>query len=231
MIIVESILGNIHDEPWRTRLTSAHIDALALDQWEAQKNRFRKKAASGTPIAVSLDRGVFLRNGDVLQWDDAARVAVVANITLREVMVVRLEALSSQPPEALVRICVELGHALGNQHWPAIVKGDQVFVPLTVDRKVMASVMKTHAFHGITYDFMPGSEVIPYLAPHESRRLFGGAEGPVHSHASDSGIGIAHAHRHGDVVHTHAHHDADHRHDHDPTSAREHGHEHHHRDR
>jgi urease accessory protein len=53
----------------------------------------------------------------------------------------------------------------------------------------MASVMRTHAFAGITYSFVPGAEVIPYLAPHEARRLFGGAEGPVHTHA--------HAHNHG----------------------------------
>ena len=61
-----------------------------------------------------------------------------------------------------------------------------VYVPLTVDRKVMASVMNTHRFEGIRYEFVPGREVIPYLAPHESRRLFGGAEGPVHSHTHES---------------------------------------------
>ena len=81
-----------------------------------------------------------------------------------------------------MRTCVELGHALGNQHWPALVKGTRVYVPLTVDRKVMSSVMNTHRFEGIRYEFVPGGEIVPYLAPHESRRLFGGAEGPVHSH-------------------------------------------------
>ena len=76
-----------------------------------------------------------------------------------------------------MRTCVELGHAMGNQHWPALVKDTVVYVPLTVDRKVMASVMNTHRFEGIRYEFVPGRDVIPYLAPHESRRLFGGAEG------------------------------------------------------
>ena len=85
-----------------------------------------------------------------------------------------------------MRTCVELGHALGNQHWPALIKGDHVYVPLTVDRKVMASVMNTHRFEDIRYEFVPGSEVVPYLAPHESRRLFGGAEGPVHSHTHET---------------------------------------------
>ena len=79
----------------------------------------------------------------------------------------------------------ELTDDFGNQHWPALVKGTRVFVPLTVDRKVMASVMNTHRFENIRYEFVPGADIIPYLAPHESRRLFGGAEGPVHSHVYD----------------------------------------------
>jgi urease accessory protein len=66
-----------------------------------------------------------------------------------------------------------------------VVKGAKVYVPLTVDRQVMASVMKTHAFTGVTYEFVPGTEVIPYLAPHEARRLFGGANATPHSHAHE----------------------------------------------
>lgn len=76
--------------------------------------------------------------------------------------------------------CVELGHALGNQHWPAVIRGTRVYVPLTIARTVMASVMKTHAFEGISCAFAPGAEVISYLAPHEARRLFGAADGHRH---------------------------------------------------
>jgi urease accessory protein len=188
MIIIEAILGNTADAEWKTRLEGAHIDWLALDQWEAQKNRFRKRSASGLELAVSLDRGAFLRDGDILLWDEPARRATVARISLRDVMIVHLDGLAAASPQLAMQTCVELGHALGNQHWPALVKGMRVFVPLTVDRKVMASVMKTHRFEHIRYEFAPGSEIIPYLAPHESRRLFGGAEGPVHSHVYDHAV-------------------------------------------
>jgi urease accessory protein len=51
-----------------------------------------------------------------------------------------------------------------------------------VDRKVMDSVMRTHAFVGVTHEFVPGTEVIAYLAPHEARRLFGGANATPHTH-------------------------------------------------
>lgn len=200
MLVIETITGNIHEPAWKSRLEHATLDWLALDQWEAQKSRLRKSSQNGVDLAVSLPRGVLLRDGDLLVWDEGRQAAIVARVTLKDVMVVELGSLQTQPSETLIRTCVELGHALGNQHWPAVVKGNRVYIPLTVDKKVMASVMKTHAFRGITYDFVPGSEVIPYLAPHESRRLFGGAEGPVHSHAEAHD----HAHQH-DHAHPHDH--------------------------
>jgi urease accessory protein len=190
VILVEAVLGNAGDPEWAARLGAVAVDELALDHWEAQKNRFRKKTAGGIELAVSLDRGTFMRDGDVLLWDAKAARAVVARISLRDVMIVHLDAMGQVAPEIALRTCVELGHALGNQHWPALVKGNRVYVPLTVDRKVMSSVMNTHRFEGIRYEFVPGGEIVPYLAPHESRRLFGGAEGPVHSHTHEQYVAV-----------------------------------------
>jgi len=50
--------------------------------------------------------------------------------------------------------------------------------------------MKTHRFEGIRYEFVPGDDIVPYLAPHESRRLFGGAEGPIHTHTGDRYVAV-----------------------------------------
>ena len=204
--LVERVLGNAADPVWRERLAGATVDRLQLDQWQAQKNRFRKTTADGVELAVSLDRSSHLHDGDVLFWDEASRRAIVAAIALNDVLVVRLAGVLGEPQEILARTCFELGHALGNQHWPAVVKGTDVYVPLTVDRKVMASVMKTHAFQGITYEFLPGTEVIPYLLPHEARRLFGGADATPHSHLPPDlhdTAGHSHDHSHG---HGHHHH-------------------------
>jgi urease accessory protein len=211
MILIKTVLGNIDDREWAERLSPANTDLLEIDQWEAQKSRFRKMTAKGVEIAVSIDRGTHIRDGDVLLWDDRTLSALVARIELRDVMIVHLDELIGVSFMVAMRTCVELGHAMGNQHWPALVKEAVVYVPLTVDRKVMASVMKTHRFEGIRYEFVPGRDVIPYLAPHESRRLFGGAEGPVHSHTHesyadiDSASGRVHGHP---PMRVHAHSDA-----------------------
>lgn len=206
MKVIETLLGNSEDPAWKVRLETARVDVLSLDQWQAQKNRFRRKTDGGIDLAISLERNIHLQDGDVLLWDNASRLAIITRIQLKDVMVIRLDGLLLQTPELLGRTCLELGHALGNQHWPAVVKSTSVYVPLTVNQQVMNSVMKTHAFEGITYEFVPGKTVIAYLSPHESRKLFGGAESVPHSHVHEyeHGLGIAHSHEH-DQSHEHEH--------------------------
>ena len=60
MVVIETILGNVGDPEWSRRLSAAAVDLLRVDQWEAQKSRFRKTTAKGVEIAVSMDRNTCL---------------------------------------------------------------------------------------------------------------------------------------------------------------------------
>jgi len=183
---VDAIVGRATEDAWPDLLAEAQVDVLHLDQSDAQKSRLRKATDAGVEVAISLDRGTQLRDGDILLWDEARRAAIVARIDLKDVLVIDLGGLDGGPPEVSMARCVELGHALGNQHWAAVVKGRRVYVPLAVSRAVMASVMKTHSFEGVTYTFVPGADVIAHLAPREARRLFGAAEGHRHLQEPES---------------------------------------------
>ena len=185
MAIVERVLGNRADAVWSARLKDASIDALVLSQWDAQKNRLRRETEGGVPMAVALERGAFLRDGDVLYWDGEKRFAVVCSIRLCPVMAVNMRDLEELPREEALCAAVRLGHALGNQHWPAVVKKGVVYVPMTADKKVMGAVMDTHAVPGVTYDFLAGEDVRDRLRPEEARLLFGGAERGEHGHHHD----------------------------------------------
>ena len=202
MYIVEHVLGSTQDPTWQNALAGAQIDELELNQWDAQKNRLRRSTRQGRTMAVSLERGSFLHDGDILWWDADAREAVICRIRLCEVMVINLQGLKCLPPAVMVERCVALGHALGNQHWPAVVQDEQIFVPLSVDKKVMDSVMRTHHVDGIRYSFVPGSQIADALAPAQVRRLFGGSEQPFHSHGHTHGHPHVHTHAHG---HSHIH--------------------------
>lgn len=182
MEVISKILGNAHSPEWAEKLKGVHVENLFLDQWTAQKSRFLVRSDHGNEYPIALARGARVADGDIVAYDPDKNNAAVIHLDLSNVLVVDMGGLVDRAPEDIIRISVELGHALGNQHWPAVVKGTKVYVPLTVDKKVMLSVMETHNIEGITYGFQPGTDIIPYLAPHEVRRLFGGASHESHSH-------------------------------------------------
>ncbi len=175
MDVITEVIGNIHQPEWAARVDDCHIETVFLDQWTAQKSRFLAKGDHGNEYPVALARGSRIADGDIIAYDPEARRAAVLRLDLNNVLVIDLSKLSSLFPEDIIRVSVELGHAIGNQHWPAVVKGTKVYVPLTVDKKVMLAVMETHNIDNITYEFQEGKDIIPFLAPGELRRLFGGA--------------------------------------------------------
>ncbi len=195
MKIFTDIAGNLHDPQWRERAADARIEYLEPDQWTAQKSRFVLRSDAGNAYAVALRRHTQLADGDILEYRPEEHTIVALRIRLNDVLVLDLSSLGRAPVETAVRIAVETGHAIGNQHWPAVVKGMRIYVPLTVDRKVMQSVMETHRLEGVVCSFQPGEEIVPYLAPHEIRRLFGGTEPDGHGHGHDHAC--SHEHDHG----------------------------------
>ena len=184
MKIYTEIKGNVNDPQWAERMAETEVEYIDLDQWTAQKSRFVVEGERGNRYAVALQRRAQLADGDIIEYLPEQRRMAAVRIRLSDVMVADLSSLEGEPSRMLIRIALELGHAIGNQHWPAVVKGWRVYIPLTVDRKVMQSVMRTHHLEGVDYSFQPGSEVIPYLAPHEIRRLFGGTgpDSATHRH-------------------------------------------------
>ena len=183
MVVIEEIIGNSRSPEWKKRLENMEVDVVRLDQWTAQKSRFLARSEHGEEYPVALKRHVQVADGDILLYRPDEGKALVVSLSLSPVLVMNLSALKKKGVEEVIRVAAELGHAIGNQHWPAVVKGMNIYVPLTVDKKVMLSVMQTHHLEGVEYDFHQGSEIIPYLAPHEVRRLFGGAGRESHSHA------------------------------------------------
>ena len=196
MEVCTEIIGNTHAPEWQERLTGMELDLIPLDQWTAQKSRFLAKGESGAEYPVALRRQSQVTDGDIIFFDPEAKRAAALKLELNDVLVLDLSSLEGRSAEEIIRRSLELGHAIGNQHWPAVVKGAKIYVPLTVDKKVMLSVMDTHHLEGVAYEFQPGREVIPYMAPHEIRRLFGGASHGSHSHEG-------HAHGHGGHAHSH----------------------------
>ena len=124
MILVESVVGN---DP-RTRLEdeARTVDAWTSSGWTSGRPRrtasaARRRRASRSPSRSSATR--HLHDGDsCLGRGGTDRPSSPASSSRTSWSSASM-ACSDQPAETLARTCVELGHALGNQHWPAVVKG------------------------------------------------------------------------------------------------------------
>lgn len=180
MEIFKEIIGNLHSSEWRERSATSQVEYIDLEEWQAQRSRFLARSESGEEYAIALRRHTPIKDGDIL-YAEAGRIVAI-RLKLSQIMTLDLSDITLLTPTEIISLAVEIGHALGNQHWPAVVQGSKVFVPLTVDRKVMQSVMKTHSLEHIAYSFRPADQIIPYLSPHEVRRLMGAAHHTEHSH-------------------------------------------------
>lgn len=146
MLRVSTLLGNIHASPdvaeqvshWKQ---TAQLEEITLDERDAQKSRLRVQTLSGRELGLILPRGTTLSDGDVfaLAGEDGG---VLVHISLQELMV--LTPLPNNNPTQQLQRAVRLGHVLGNQHWPVAVVGEHILVPVSLDRAVMETVLRTH---------------------------------------------------------------------------------------
>lgn len=170
MILVRSVLGNLADRSDLAQLAAewereGGVERLRLTLWDAQKTHLRRRTDRGTELGLTLPRGTALRDGDVLWLDREQRRMVVAALEERRVLVI--DIVPGASAEETARTALRLGHVLGNQHWPVRIEGLTAYVPVVIDEKVMATVLKTHNLPGIRYEFRPAAPDLdlPLVAP------------------------------------------------------------------
>lgn len=157
MLVLNRVLGNTRSDERLAlevqRKEKLHeVEHIALAFHDAARRRLRVTTSAGRPVGIDLGNADALRDGDVLV-DPAGDLMAVIDVAPTEAMALRMS--KELPPEQLFRFGVLLGHMLGNQHWPVTVENDIVYTPLTIDKKVMETVVRTHGFDGIVWEFVP----------------------------------------------------------------------------
>lgn len=139
-------LGNIHTDPelrarvgmWRQE---GQLDEVTVEEREARKSRLRLQTVKGRELGLLQPRDAVLAAGDIFALD-GEQGGVLIHFALQEVMVLVPRPCSSGVER--LRRAVRLGHVLGNQHWPTAVVGEEILVPVALDRAVMETVLRTH---------------------------------------------------------------------------------------
>jgi len=158
MFVLDRVLGNTKtDESLKLEVQRkeklSEVEYIELAFHDAARRRLRVTTSAGNSFGIDLGPADALRDGDVLVGEGEPLLMVVVKVAPTEAMALRMS--KQLPPEQLFEFGVRLGHMLGNQHWPMTVENDVVLTPLTIDKKVMETVVKTHGFDGIVWEFIP----------------------------------------------------------------------------
>lgn len=188
MLVIETVLGNVQTDPalsaeYRQWQTTGIVERVELTALDAQKSRLRATSDRGTELGINLERGTVLKDGDVL-YRDSGKVWMIL-VRLKPEEVLRITILPTASDAELINVAVRLGHLLGNQHWPVKMVGRTVYVPVSVDKKVVETVLKTYDLPGIDYAFE--AHAIGAIPPLQ-------ATGHAHDHARSH----SHSHGHGE---------------------------------
>ena len=169
MLVLNHVLGNTKTDERLgleiQRKEKLHeVQHVGLAFHDASRRRLRVTTSAGQSVGIDLGNADALRDGDVLVGEDPTMMFVV-DVAPTEAMALRMS--KELPPDQLFEFGVRLGHMLGNQHWPVTVENDIVYTPLTIDKKVMETVVRTHGFDGVVWEFVPVEPGdVPSAMPH-----------------------------------------------------------------
>jgi urease accessory protein len=118
----------------RSRLNHSEPDVewVSIPWHDAGKSRLRCSGDRGTDVAIQVERGTFLRHGDVLEHAGGRTLAVER--TEEEVVCVRPRTLAE---------AATVGHAFGNQHVPIDAREDEIIIPVTTTLEIARGVLDT----------------------------------------------------------------------------------------
>lgn len=145
MITVLEIFGDATE----ARFAGRRIDRLPVAWSDAAKSRLRLRTEAGEDVGITLQRGSYLHHGGVLA-DDGDRIIVVERVR-EEVLIARFSR--DLPVEAIIAAAVRLGHAFGNQHVPVEVDGNEVRIPITTSRQIVADTVNALNLTGLSIEF------------------------------------------------------------------------------
>ena len=137
MIHISKILGNIHSdsdlyEKYQDMLKKDKVEKIELSRLQADRTRIRKVSDKGTDLALTLNPGSHIYDGDVVLLTEER--IIIAKRGSENVAVVSLN--NDMSTEQILETAIKLGHIIGNMHRPIRVVNNKVCFPIQSDSEI-----------------------------------------------------------------------------------------------
>jgi|SRR5687767_7045985 len=137
MIHINKIVGNINSdsdlhEKYQDMMKKDKVEEIQLSRLEADRIRVRKLSNKGTDMAMTMEPGSHINDGDVLLLTEEKMV-----IVKRESENVAIISLNSDiSAKHILETAIKLGHIIGNMHRPIKVTNNKVYFPIQSNSEI-----------------------------------------------------------------------------------------------
>lgn len=144
IVLAKTYLGNISDcDELARRVAQAEADGSCLkvtvEQGDRAKGRILTQTDAGQKVGITKGRDWLLRDGDVLVGEGDRMVLV--SVEPQALIALTFSPGANNNPAALV----QLGHILGNRHWPVAIKNETLYIELTANAALVKSTIQEAA--------------------------------------------------------------------------------------
>ncbi|HJR85556.1 MAG TPA: hypothetical protein VJ772_09360 [Nitrososphaeraceae archaeon] len=150
MIHINKIVGNINSDSdfhqiYEDMMKKDKVEEIQLSRLEAGRTRIRKLSNKGTDLALTMEPGSHINEGDVLLLTEEKMV-----IVKRESENVAIISLNNDvSAKQIMETAIKLGHIIGNMHRPIKVTNNKVYFPIQSDSEIE---LFKKLFHNLTQD-------------------------------------------------------------------------------
>ena len=136
--IAQTYLGNINDNSDLAELVKIETGLeITLQESDRHKGRIHAHTIDGIAIGIIKSRDRSLTSGDLFKTNSGQLVLI--QLQEQELMVLDLSTLEDNISATTL---VNLGHILGNHHYPILIQDKKIYIQLTTDKLILEKLIK-----------------------------------------------------------------------------------------
>ena len=151
--IADIYLGNINDDCDLAKSTAIETCLkVHLTQSDRTKGRIHAYTDCGIAVGIVKSRDRLLQSGDIFQTQ--SRKLLLIHLQEQKLLVLDFSAIEANTYSTKL---VQLGHLLGNHHYPIFIQGDRVMVQLVDNTTIIEKIIRDLQISGLKLSYEMGN--------------------------------------------------------------------------
>ena len=160
--VAETYLGNVNSNLKLAGLITSDCWQITLHFGDRYKGRIHTYTDSNLAVGIIKSRDRALQSGDLFKTNSGKLILI--NLLEPELLVIDF----SIAPNVTRAKLIQLGHVLGNHHYPIAIQNNQIYVQLVTSKAIVEKLLEDLKISGLQISYqLPKSDRQITFSSHE----------------------------------------------------------------